>query len=167
VSRDANTDLAHKFVLKLEVIRIRVLDRFGEPHRNVVCDVEIPAFGQTQKSTDNKGWLELRCPPRTMFVDLTLQGVNESATRRVLLRPAWEADGQKQRLANLGFSGKDERENGRAFQRAHRFDVVEDALPEHLDEVESDCKTLDDPRDHDAKILDDQVHDLASTGERT
>ncbi|PYS41981.1 MAG: hypothetical protein DMG14_05385 [Acidobacteria bacterium] len=163
------TGLAHKFVLKLETVHIRVLDRFGEPHKKTICDLDIPGLGRRQTRTNDKGWLEVRCPPSTEYVDLSLQGETEGGKRRVLLRPAWEHEkGTKQRLSNLGFfGGKNQEEDARSFQRAHGRDAAAEDLDKHLDQVEFDYKTVDDPREHETSTLDVPIHDLAELGERT
>ena len=161
------TGSAHKFVLKLDTVRVRVLDHFGEPHKNATCDVDIPSCGQTEKATDDKGWLEIRCPKGTEYVELSVQGVAE-AKRRVFLQASWDDDkGTKQRLANLGFFGGEDDENAQSFQRAHGLDTAPEDLQQHLDRIESDYKTLDDPRNPETSALDEQTHDLADPGERT
>jgi hypothetical protein len=164
------TGAAKRLVVKLEPVRIRVLDRFGEPYTDEKCSVAIPDLGKRDKPTDDKGWLEVRCPKGTAYVDLQLVDVAGETTRRVLLAPAPDddADGTKQRLFNLGFfGGRREREDARRFQRAHGLDTAEEDLNPHLGDIESDYKTLDEPLEQETSPLDEQVHDLADEGERT
>jgi hypothetical protein len=164
-----STGASHKFELKLDTIRIRILDRFGEPHTRTTCDVNIAGHDPQQKVTNGKGWLELRCRPGVQYVDVWLRNVKYGDKRRVLLRPSWKnPHGIKERLANLGFyERKDEREDGRNFQLAHCLDIYDSALTKHIVECESDYTTLDNPLTEETSALDEPVHDLAETGERT
>jgi hypothetical protein len=148
-------------------IRIRLLDRFGEPHKRTTCDVDVPGLGTSQATSDDKGWIQIKCPSEAGHVALTLQGVRGGGTRRVLLKPAEgdDAKGTLHRLANLGFSGA--QQALQRFWRPHAPEPVDTAPESDLDDIESKCKTLDDPGAQDTSTLNRQVHDLAELGERT
>jgi hypothetical protein len=163
------TGLKHTFVVKLKIIRIRLLDRFGDPCKETTCEVDVPAFRKSSGRTDDKGWLEVRCPKTTEYVDLILQGVVErDAKRRVFLKAAWKDEkGTMERLSNLGFSGGESAECVESFRHAHGLDTVAADLAQHLDRIESDYKSVDDPRQHETGVLDQSAGNLGELGERT
>jgi hypothetical protein len=104
-----DTGAEHDAQVKLEPVRIRVLDRFAEPLANASCNVDTPILGTRTKTLDGKGWLDIKCPKGTAYVDLEIVDADEEDQRRVWLGPLEGDDGDEtqRRLMNLGYVADD------------------------------------------------------------
>jgi hypothetical protein len=182
------TGAAHDAQVDLDPVRIRVLDRFGDPCANASCDVDTPVLGTRTRTLDDKGWLDIGCPKGTEYVDLDLGDGAEDAKRRVWLAPLSGDDSRetRRRLLNLGYGlsdndgggdggagatgdagdGATKDDAGHIFLDDHGVDTGEDLAP-HLDRIENDLKTLDSPGEQDMSLLTDQGVDTSDPGERT
>jgi hypothetical protein len=133
------TGAQHRYVLKLEKIKIRVLEIWGRPRKSARCDVTIPPFLNKTVKCDGKGWLELWCPADAKHVDLRVLTPFERRTRRVQLKPLAgdDKDATKQRLWNLGFyGGKNRDEDALAFTNLHALEKNDAVFGEVLEEAE-------------------------------
>lgn len=101
------TGRRHTFVLKRDLINIRILDRYDQPIRETQCKVSYDDGMRTVATTDERGWIKVRISKTAEFADITLEGVAEDAQRRVCLKPPRSrTKGEakiRQRLWNLGF----------------------------------------------------------------
>jgi Domain of unknown function (DUF4150) len=167
---NVTTGSSYKYVLKLEKVRIRVLDHAGEPCKNAKCDVWIRPFFKSRRSADGKGWLGLWCPPKAKQIEFRIVSPYEAERRRVYLRPLADDDkaASKQRLHNLGFFGASEPdEHPDMLIRAYGIEESDADLAKHLADIESHYKSADNPRDKRVQALTDTQHDLSDLGERT
>jgi hypothetical protein len=183
-----DTGAEHDAQVKLEPVRVRVLDRFGEPLANASCNVDTPILGTRTRTLDGKGWLDIKCPKGTAYVDLDLGPDAEDPERRVWLAPLDSDDAKEttRRLRNLGYGldadndeaddagggGDDADDAPVPDDAAHCFldgqgVAPDDDLGQNLDRIENDLKTLDSPPAQDKNLLTDKAGDTSDLGERT
>lgn len=142
------TGKTYGYVLKLEKLRIRVLDIFGSPLKKALCDVWIKPLGKRTLQADDKGWLSLWAPPAAQCADLKVVRPFERRRRRVHLRPLADDDGAatKQRLWNLGFYGREDADQHvLAFNHAYGLEGASTTLAKDLGGIESAYKKDDGP----------------------